>query len=284
MALGRPSDALPYYKTALEISESLAVADPNNTQAQSDVGYGHLKLGGVMSMQAQFDEATKHYRRALDLRLILASKNPENAGVKTEAYRGHFLLGESMFSDAKFDDALVQFKSAQGVLSEMLGKGWYSDPEAKIESYSIEENKQQLNDYVWLCENATKATGDLEFVMSQEPRLVPRIMQLRIQSLSKSAKIEEAFSSADRFTAWVKERPGDQGENHYQAGCFYALCVAMDNSNLEKCVGSVIDNFEKAKEAKYLDASKLNLLQQNPSLISVRSHPKFASFAMSLGN
>jgi serine/threonine protein kinase/Flp pilus assembly protein TadD len=282
MAFERPSDAHAYYKTALEISERLAVADPNNAQAQSDVGYGYLKLGEVMSMQARFDEATKYQRQALDLRLALAANNPTNAGAKTEAYRSHCLVGEAMLSDGKYDDALVQFKSAQGVLAEMLDKGWYADPDAKIASDTVEENRQQLNDYIWLCENAAKAVVDVEFVMAQEPKLVPRIMRLRIQSLMKSVKSEDAFRSADLFADWIEEQKVDPGESHYQAGCLYALCVSQDKSNLEKCVMAAVKRLEKAHEAGYFDEAKLFQLKQNPALTAVRSHPKFSSFVMSL--
>lgn len=284
MAFGRPSEALPYYKTALEISERLAVADRNNAQAQSDVGYGYLKLGEVMSMQGQFDEATKYQQRALDLRLTLAAKNPANAGAKTEAYRSHFLVGETMFSDAKYDDALLQFRSALTVLAEMLDKGWYTDPDAKIESVTVEENKQHLNDYVWLCENANKAAADLEFVMAQEPHLLARIMQVRIQSLMKSANNEEAFRSATRFADWIGEQNANPGKSHYQAGCLYALCVSDDKSNLEICVAAAIESFEKARKAGYFDKSTLLELNQNPALIAVRSHHKFSSFLASLSS
>lgn len=282
MAFGRPNDALAYYKVALEISERLAVADPNNAQAQSDVGYGFIKLGQVMSMQAQYDEATKYHRRALDLRLNLASKNADSAGAKTEAYRSHYLVGEAMLSDAKYPDALLQFKNAQGVLAEMLEKGWYADPDAKLESYSVDENKQQLKDYIWLCENATNATNDLEFVMAQEPRLLPRIMRIRIQSLIESTKSEEAYQSAARFADWTKEQSANLGENRYQAGCLYALCITKDQSNLEQCVTATIEIFEKAREVTYFDESKLLQLKQNPDLITVRSHPKFTNFLMSI--
>ena len=187
-----------------------------------------------------------------------------------------------MLSDAKFEDALLHFKSAQGVLAEMLDKGWYKEPDAQIESYSVEENKQQLNDYVWLCENATKAMGDVEFVMTQEPKLVPRIMRVRIQSLMQSAKSEEAFRSADRFAEWLKEQKAPSGESHYQAGCLYALCVSKDQANLEQCVTAVIENFEKAREAAYFDESKLLQLKQNPDLNALRSHAKFSSFVVAL--
>lgn len=282
MAFGRPSDALAYYKNALEISERLAIADPNNAQAQSDVGFGYLKLGQVMSMQGRFDEATKYHGRALDLRLSLATKNPGNAGAKTEVYRSHVLVGETMLSDAKFDNALLQFKSAQGVLTDMLSKGWYADPDAKIESRTVEENKQQLKEFIWLCENAAKAVGDLEFVMAQEPKRVPLIMQVRIQGLMESAKNEEAFLSAKRFADWIAEQKAIPGESHYQAGCLYALCVAQDKSNLEQCVTAAIESFGKANEAAYFDEAKLFLLKQNPALIAVRSHSAFSTFMKSL--
>lgn len=282
MAFGRPKDALNYYKTALELSERLAVADPNNAQAQSDVGYGFVKLGQVMSMQAQYAEATKYHRRALDLRLNLALKNPDSAGAKTEAYRSHYLVGEAMLADAKYSDALLQFKNAQGVLDEMLAKGWYADPDAQLESHSVAENKQLLTDYIWLCENATNATNDLEFVMTQEPKLLPRIMRVRIHSLMESSKSEEAFQSAARFAEWTKEQSTNPGENRYQAGCLYALCITKDQSNLEQCVTATIDNFEKAREASYFDESKLLQLKQDPALVTVRSHSKFADFLLSI--
>ena len=282
MVFGRPNDALNYYKTALEISERLAVADPNNAQAQSDVGYGFIKLGQVMSMQAQYAEAAKYHRRALDLRLNRASKNADSASAKTEAYRSHYLVGEAMLSDAKYPDALLQFKNAQGVLDEMLGKGWYADPDAKLESYSVAENKQQLTDYIWLCENATKSIDDIEFVIAQEPKMLPRIMRVRIQGLLNSAKNEDALRSADRFAEWNKEQKANLGENHYQAGCFYALCSAQAPSNLEKCVSAAIENLEAANKAAYFDEAKVLQLTQNPDFITVRSHPKFESFLNSL--
>lgn len=282
MVFGRPSDALPYYKTALGISERLAVADPNNAQAQSDVGYGYLKLGEVMSMQARYEEATKYHLRALDLRLTLAGKNPTNAGAKTEVYRSHFLVGEAMLADANYDAALLQFNSALRVLAEMLEKGWYADSDAQIESYTVEENRQKLNDYVWLCENAAQAVDNIEFVMAQEPKLLPRIMHVRIQSLMKSAKSEDAFHSADRFSDWIEELQANPGQNRYQAGCFYASCVSEDKSNLEKCVTATVASFERAKEARFFDASTQLQLKQEPVLIAVRSHPKFSSFVQSL--
>jgi eukaryotic-like serine/threonine-protein kinase len=284
MAFGRPSDAHGYYKTALEISERLAIADPNNAQAQSDVGYGYLKLGEVMSMQAEFDEATKYQRRALDLRLRLADKNPTNAGAKTETYRSYFLVGEALFADAKYDEAATQFKSAQGVLGEMLDKGWYADPEATIASFSVDENKKQLNDYIWLCEEAKNAVDDIEFAIAQEPQLVSRIMQVRIQSQMKLGMSEDAFRSADRFADWIKEQELNSGESHYQAGCLYAQCVSRDRSNVEKCVVPAIERFEKAHEAGYFDATTLLELNQNPALIAIRTHPKFSTFVTSLAS
>ena len=282
MALGQPNDAHAYYKTAMEISERLAVADPNNIQAQSDVGYGYLKLGNVMTMQAKFDEATKYHRRALDLRSAFSSKHPDNAGVKTEAYRSHFLVGESLLAETKFDDALSHFRSALRVLTEMIDKGWYTDPEARIASRTVEENRQQLNDYIWLCENAVVAAGDIEFVMAQEPRIVPRIMRVRIQHLVKSANSEEAFQSADKFATWIESQQTNLGELHYEAGGLYALCVSQEDSNLEKWVVEVVKNLEKARAKGYFDEANSLQLKQNPAFAPVRSHPKFANFMMSL--
>jgi|688.fasta_scaffold39894_3 tetratricopeptide (TPR) repeat protein len=222
MVFGRPNDALNYHKTALEINERLAVGDPNNAQAQSDVGYGFVKLGQVMSMQAQYDDATKYHRRAFDLRLNLASKNPDSAGTKTEAYRSHYLVGEAMLSDAEY-------------------------PDAQLESYSVAEIKHHLKDYIWLCDNADNTTNDIEFVMAQEPKLLPRIMRVRIQSLIESTKSEEAYQSAARFAGWTKEQSANPGENRYHAGSLYALCITKDQSNLEQSVTATIEKLREGE-------------------------------------
>lgn len=201
---------------------------------------------------------------------------------KTEAYCSHFLVGKSLLSGARYDEALLQFKSAQVVLEEMLSKGWHADASAQIELRSVEENKQQLKDCVWLCENAANAAADVQFVLDQAPKLVPSIMEVRIKTLMKAAQSDDTFRSAGNFATWIEQQKADKAENYFQAGCLYAMCVADDKTNLDECVVAAIGSIEKARAAGYFDKSKLLLMNQNPAFVAVRSHPKFSSFVNSV--
>jgi tetratricopeptide (TPR) repeat protein len=73
---GRVAEAEPYLRSAIEIRETLAGADPERTDAFERLAADLEHLGRLLSTLTRFDEAERAWRRAVELHEGLAARFP----------------------------------------------------------------------------------------------------------------------------------------------------------------------------------------------------------------
>ena len=102
--LGRTEEASAALEKNLDLTRSLAKADPDSTFAQRDLAYAFAQLGGLQLAAGQFDKALVSYQRDLEISAALAKADPGNAELQIDlaaAYRDMAQVNQDIASDSK---------------------------------------------------------------------------------------------------------------------------------------------------------------------------------------
>lgn len=76
--------ALVQYRNAQKILEPLATANPDLVEAQSALAGLRSRIGGVLVIQRNFEEATEEFRKVVQLQEAFAAKQPGNIDAQIE--------------------------------------------------------------------------------------------------------------------------------------------------------------------------------------------------------
>lgn len=77
--LGQDDEARLAFQRALDISQNLAVAEPDRTDFQRDLSVSYNKMGDIYRVLGEDDQARLAYQRSLDIRERLAAAQPDGA-------------------------------------------------------------------------------------------------------------------------------------------------------------------------------------------------------------
>ena len=75
-SLGDTAGALQHYRTALELRQAAANAEPGNLDIQGDISKSHIVIGDALRHSGDSSAALDEYRISLTIRETLADKSP----------------------------------------------------------------------------------------------------------------------------------------------------------------------------------------------------------------
>ncbi len=197
----------PTTKLLSILAELWALADPKNFQAQSDVGFGHLKIAEVMTMLRKHQEALASHKIALKIRQSQAAEVADDAQAQTDLFQSYCLLSEASIEAEEYSNAAQWLTKAREKLASMQAKGWYTNAEEMLGQEKVNEVQSKLNDGLEVCEQADKAIADIEFAVNQVQRWLHTSFVLTSEMRSKETSLNERKGpSIDMSFGWNSKR------------------------------------------------------------------------------
>jgi tetratricopeptide (TPR) repeat protein len=96
--LGRTSQAISSYRKALEIQGSLAQANPNDTEAQTNLALINDRLCIIQQSAGGFRTALETCHAAVDIRQKISDQHPDNPTLRAQLAASYQNLSSSYFS------------------------------------------------------------------------------------------------------------------------------------------------------------------------------------------
>jgi tetratricopeptide (TPR) repeat protein len=121
MSHGDLEKALRQYRTAEEIADRRAKANPADTGRQRDLSVSYSKVGDVLVAQGKLDDALTTFRDCLAIRQRLAKADPANPGGQRDLSVPYDRIGNVLEAQGKLDDALTAFRDSLAI-RERLAK------------------------------------------------------------------------------------------------------------------------------------------------------------------
>jgi hypothetical protein len=229
--LGRHADALKLCEEAVALYKATLGPDhPDTLKAMNNLASSYLTVGEAASALAILQET-------LTLRQRRVKAAPGNPAEQCCLAWTHGLMGEAERARLNYAAAARAYATSVELFENLDEAGALKNPYFR----------GRLSDYrQWLplCHKAERAVKDLDFALQQPAEEVPQLLALRVRSLLKEHKLAAAAESA----AKMKERAGDNAEQHYNAACAYALCAGAAKQEKGPVAGAP-NSEELAEEA-----------------------------------
>ncbi len=118
--LGHTDTAAAYYKKSFVMSEALAAAQPQNTDLQSDVFEGLLRIGDIQRITGKPEEAARTYHQALVMIEALFAADPHNLYQRTKVGATAQRLGMLLNDNERAAEGLAAIKRALAVMEPLI--------------------------------------------------------------------------------------------------------------------------------------------------------------------
>jgi serine/threonine protein kinase/tetratricopeptide (TPR) repeat protein len=175
------------YARALEISQSLAAADPNEVQTQRDLAVMHSKMGNALARLGASTPALDHYQKSLAIRNRLALADPTDDRVQRDVSIAHSKLGDMQLQLGATDSARQHYQQAVEIRQRLataqpddataqrdLAITFYKLGELQLRLGATDQARGQLQNYMDVCQRLsaadpadTQAQDDLAMAHSQ---------------------------------------------------------------------------------------------------------------------
>src|SRR5205814_767582 len=140
LKLGQPKEALAYFEELLAVRQRLAVANPQNGQAQRDLSLSYNRLGDVTLQLGQTQEALDFYQRCLAVSQRLTEADPKNAVAQRDLSVIYSGLGEVSQKMKDYPAAI----------------GWYRKAMKIAETFDMKDDIAEIRKLIEACEAAMK--------------------------------------------------------------------------------------------------------------------------------
>jgi eukaryotic-like serine/threonine-protein kinase len=121
---GEATGALQPFREALRASEALAVADPGNVQAQSDLADSYANVGEASARSGQVREGLSLLQRAITIWQKLIAADPGNASVGMSLANAYFTMGQLSAQNSQKEQAVRSLEKARALAESLCA----SDP------------------------------------------------------------------------------------------------------------------------------------------------------------
>jgi serine/threonine protein kinase len=120
--LGRYDEARKTYERALEILETLAMADPSNAVGVRDVSNVYQRLGSLLEHTGSYEESLEMSRQGLAISERLFAADPANFEVRRDVMVLHDQIGRAYIRLADYAAAETSLRTSLDVASELIAK------------------------------------------------------------------------------------------------------------------------------------------------------------------
>jgi len=117
---GRQDEAVEQCDMAMELSDALQMADPEDLEWVRLVGFSQKLRARAASENREWDRALQHFKESLSIRKQLAALEPQNTHWQVELSNAYVSLGKVAQKLELWDDALTYFMEAHGIDRRVL--------------------------------------------------------------------------------------------------------------------------------------------------------------------
>jgi tetratricopeptide (TPR) repeat protein len=114
------TNALRCYKKSLEIRETLAAQDPDNSQWQRDLSINYEKIGDVQRRDSS--TALGFYKKSLEIREKLAARDRDNSECQRDLSISHDKIGDIRMDQLDLTNALGSYKKSLEIREKLAGR------------------------------------------------------------------------------------------------------------------------------------------------------------------
>jgi non-specific serine/threonine protein kinase/serine/threonine-protein kinase len=170
--LGKPAEAVEYYRKALTIFEGLAAADPANAVARRDLTVAYQRLGDVLAETGSPAQALESFRKALAIQKALAAADPANANARRDSAISYIKIAGTLSATGDRAGALENHRQAVAIF-EVLAAEDPTNAQARqhlARSYhGIGDELQAAGDVAGAVNRYRQAVTILEALLAKEP-------------------------------------------------------------------------------------------------------------------
>jgi serine/threonine protein kinase len=275
--LGMPREAMDFYEKSLATRLKIMERHADHPGLLREIGWTYERLGKMAFAQGQIQESASYHQKSLETRRPLADAAPNDIIAIMDLQNCYVNLGEVEKSNNNYEAALRWFEDGRKLLLPWHEKQLLTGE--RETAFAFFENE------IASCKSARAAIDDIEFVFAQMADRIPALVVIRVRSLLRDGKLDEAIKSADRFEAWAMEQKQDL-DQQYNTACLYALCAASSSGEehrvrlIETCTAIL----NRCKSLNYFSSDKIAHFSRDPDFSAIRTHPSFEIFANSLNS
>jgi tetratricopeptide (TPR) repeat protein len=153
VARGRLAEALQSFRDGLAIIEHLALADPNNTQWQYDLGFSNERIGDVLLAQGDLAGAMKSYRARHEIISHLAKADPDNAEWRRDLSVSYNKIGSVLVQQGAPTEAQQSFRDGLTITEHLA----LADPDNTQWQYDLGVLNERIGDVLFAQGNLAGA-------------------------------------------------------------------------------------------------------------------------------
>jgi tetratricopeptide (TPR) repeat protein len=209
---GAHEAALKCAERCVEICEELAKVDPNNAQAQRDLGLAYQRSGEILHREDMLEEAVDQYRKARTTFEPLADST--NAFMQRTLAILDNKLGEALEQLARPAEALTCYRQALAIHQQH-----YSDDQSNLSALrSVSIGHQNVG-------LIAEALGDFEIALAEFRKCVEAREKL-CEAVPNSETLKRDLAYIDKRLTWLlatcpidELRDGDAAVRYGERGC-----------------------------------------------------------------
>jgi tetratricopeptide (TPR) repeat protein len=223
--LGRPTEALDYYRKALAIAESLAVADSSNIRARRDIVLSLTRIADVLQITGDLPGALSNYRRALTLLEALQIANPLNDELGRDQGIGFDRLARALAVAGDNKGAQDYFNRALNLQRKLAE----ADPKSARAHQDWLSTVYNTGDFLMKTRNL-EAAGEHFRRGRQEAEQLLAANQSNVEARRTLANFSDKLGDYYAALAADKRTPLDRQQSHMlEASGLYRKAIALVN-------------------------------------------------------
>lgn len=120
LTMGRGTEALTSYRSALAAIEKLAATDPGNLQWQRDIAVIEGEIGIILADQGILKEALASYHRSLAISRSLLTGNPDNVQWLRHSSVIQNRVGDLLTREGRKEEALKAYQASLAIVEKLV--------------------------------------------------------------------------------------------------------------------------------------------------------------------
>jgi tetratricopeptide (TPR) repeat protein len=273
--VSQPEKSLASYTEALNIAESLIVADPNFTTYQTDAAAYNEDIAHCHRILGDYATALDYFRRSLKRYRSLADANPKNVSWLLDCMALHGQVARTLRNLGRFADSVKEFDTALSIGKDMLGRGVPATERRMSGVPRFEKDRISSLKSAELVDN-------LEAILSQPPDKRVAFLLDRARHLQNSGNHALVAETADKLS----QQEDPDGGTFYDSACIFSLAAETlltkrklpDLNDAERAIWNTyaqqaLQMLQRAEAKGYFTSNqRIQLLQTDHDLDSVRHH------------
>ncbi len=214
----------------------------------------------------------RSFAKGLEITQPLAAADPADADAQHDLLIAHAHLGQARRSARQFAGALASFDEALAITGQLKAEQKLpEDVDALIVDLTAERKHTEL---------AVIALGDWERLLKQPANMLPELLHIRGQQLTKEGRVAEAIQAVSQ----LRLQEGATGGQLYDAACVFSRSAASIQAPEGKDLTAeqaaqrqawISDALAALKQALAAGWTNLDHVRLDPDLAILRDFPEY---------